>query len=119
MITMMLSGTLARQPEQRTSKDGNAFAVATVRAQTPEGDIYASVTAWSDLADTLADLGDPGGGFSRTAEHCQQQGNRIQHSTSHQHTLVADALCLGSRTIPDALAWRADITAGYRACVMR
>lgn len=60
-LTIMLSGTIAKQPEVRTSKNGNEFATTTVRVQTAEGDLFASVTAFGDLAPTLARLakGDP------------------------------------------------------------
>ncbi len=61
MLTVMLSGTIAKTPEQRTSKNGNEFATTSVRAQTGEGDLFASVTAFGELAPTLARLakGDP------------------------------------------------------------
>lgn len=61
MITIMLSGNIAKTPEQRTSKNGNPFATATVRTQTAEGDLFASITAFSELAPILAGLqrGDP------------------------------------------------------------
>jgi len=60
-LTVMLSGTLAKTPEQRTSKKGNEFATTTVRTPTAEGDLFANVTAFSELAPVLARLakGDP------------------------------------------------------------
>lgn len=60
-LTIMLSGSIAKQPETRTSKNGNEFATTTVRTQTAEGDLFASVTAFSELAPILARLqrGDP------------------------------------------------------------
>lgn len=56
MITVMLSGSISKQPETRTSAKGNSYAVATIR--TGEGDdaVFVSVTAFGDLADTLAGL---------------------------------------------------------------
>lgn len=61
MITVMVSGILSKPPEQRTSKNGNAFTLASIRTQTAEGDLYASVTAFGDLCPALAGLakGDP------------------------------------------------------------
>lgn len=53
-LIIMLSGAIAKQPETRTSKNGNAFVTTTIRTQTAEGDLFASVTAFSELAPTLA-----------------------------------------------------------------
>jgi single-stranded DNA-binding protein len=60
-VIIMLTGTLAKEPETRTSKAGHPFAVASIRVQTAEGDVFTSITAFGSLADTLAGLakGDP------------------------------------------------------------
>ncbi len=60
-MTMMLSGTLAKQPEQRTSSRGNADTTATLRTGEGNDAVFASVTAFGDLACILAvlDKGDP------------------------------------------------------------
>lgn len=61
MITCMLSGTLTKSPEQRTSKNGNTYSLASIRIPSAEGDLFASVTAFEPLAATLAGMakGDP------------------------------------------------------------
>ena len=57
----MLSGTLAKQPEQRTSSKGNVYTTATLRTGEGDNAVFASVTAFGDLACILAGLakGDP------------------------------------------------------------
>lgn len=61
MITCMISGTLSKQPETRQSKNGNAYTLASIRIPIAEGDVYASVTAFSELSPILAGMqrGDP------------------------------------------------------------
>ena len=61
MITVMVAGQLAKQPEQRMSKNSNPFTVASIRIQSAEGDMFALITAFSELAPILAGLakGDP------------------------------------------------------------
>ncbi len=61
MIIIMISGTIAKPPEPRTSRNGNPFTLASIRTQTSDGDLYASLTAFSELAPILAGLakGDP------------------------------------------------------------
>ena len=60
-MTIMLSGSIAKQPEVRTSKNDNPFATATAQVQTAEDDLYASVPAFGDLGKIPAGLakGDP------------------------------------------------------------
>lgn len=57
MITVMLSGTLAKPPETRTSAKGTSYTMATLKVQTPDGDLFATVFAFDPLAGTLAELG--------------------------------------------------------------
>ncbi len=56
MITVMLSGTIAKPPETRTSAKGNNYAVATIRSGEGDDAVFASITAFGDLAGTLAGL---------------------------------------------------------------
>src|SRR5512143_2364539 len=61
-LAVMLSGSISKAPETRTTKAGNPFAFTTVRVPSQDGDIYASVTVFdSSLVDTLSSLkpGDP------------------------------------------------------------
>ncbi len=56
---VLISGVLYRQPEQRTSRAGKSFVVATVRAKEGEGSQWWKVLAFSESAGAeLLRLGD-------------------------------------------------------------
>jgi single-stranded DNA-binding protein len=59
MTFALVSGTLFRAPEQRTSKAGNPFVTATIRAKDGDSSQWWRVTAFSETAQAeLMCLGD-------------------------------------------------------------
>jgi single-stranded DNA-binding protein len=48
MITALISGSLFRNPERRTSKSGKQFAAATVRVKTGEAMLFIRVMVFSE-----------------------------------------------------------------------
>lgn len=53
MLSVLLQGTLAFDPERRTSASGKPFATCSVRVPADEGAIFVSVIAFADVADRL------------------------------------------------------------------
>jgi single-stranded DNA-binding protein len=57
MIRALVTGTLLRNPEERTSKNGNAYATATLKIAEGSGSAFVRVSAFADDArDELASL---------------------------------------------------------------
>lgn len=87
-MLIMLSGSITKQPEQRISRNGNPYPIATVRTQDSEDARFVSVTTFGDLADILADLakGDPitmvGTGKIGTYESKDGSGTRASLSVT-------------------------------------
>lgn len=90
MITCMLAGQLAKQLETRTSKNDNPYTTATLHTQEGEDAVFASVTAFGDLAGPLVGLakGDPitvvGSGTVSTYTGLSIAGTRVIALTDHQ-----------------------------------
>ncbi len=57
MIRALLTGTLHSDPESRTSKTGNPYCTARMKADASDGTaVWCSLIAFGDVADRLASL---------------------------------------------------------------
>lgn len=56
MLSVLISGTLIRDPQTRTSQNGNAYTTALIRVPTNEEPALVSVIAFGELAESLAGL---------------------------------------------------------------
>lgn len=55
-VTALVAGRLVAAPEQRTSANGKAFALARIAAATDDGDLLCSVIAFGHVGEQLAAL---------------------------------------------------------------
>jgi hypothetical protein len=87
MITALISGSLFRNPECRTSKSGKVFATATLRINDGDGSQYVHVVAFSESAQAeLLRLKD-GDCFFRTGP---VQGGDLREGRRRAEALIVD-----------------------------